>query len=362
MSTTEASAPMEPGLEICRVKRPVLRTLACLLAVVLEGVLCLLLAGDAAAQEPQRRKGDPPANRRTFRLDYQATVADVPPGALVRVWVPVPQSNEHQDIELLARQLPATGRTAVEPKYGNKILSFDASPAEGGDMAFHLSMRVTRREIRLPRPSGGPPAVAQIPDDQRTLFLSANQKVPLEGRPLELLATVSLPEDKLARARVLFDRVDQHVRYDKSRPGFGNGDVLWVCDSRFGNCTDFHSLFMSLARSQGLPTRFEIGFALPRRRGEGSIDGYHCWAMFHVAEYGWLPVDISEADKDPAMRDYYFGNLTEDRVVFTVGRDIDLVPPQAAPPLNYFVYPHVEVDGKPLANDQLRLRFTYSDL
>ena len=44
-----------------------------------------------------------------------------------------------------------------------------------------------------------------------------------------------------------------------------------------------------------------------------------------------MPVDISEANKNPKMKDYYFGNLTEDRVTFTTGRDIDLVPEQSRP-------------------------------
>jgi hypothetical protein len=61
------------------------------------------------------------------------------------------------------------------------------------------------------------------------------------------------------------------------------------------------------------------------------------------------------------MKDYYFGNLTENRVTFTTGRDIDLVPQQAGAPLNYFVYPYVEVAGKPLPQDQIRLAFSYDD-
>ena len=128
--------------------------------------------------------------------------------------------------------------------------------------------------------------------------------------------------------------------------------MLWVCDSRFGNCTDFHSLFISLARSRGLPARFEIGLPLPSKRGEGNIGGYHCWALFHHDQKGWVPVDISEADKHPEMKEYYFGNLTENRVTFTTGRDINLVPKQDGGPLNFFVYPYVEVNGKPLAQEQ----------
>jgi len=62
---------------------------------------------------------------------------------------------------------------------------------------------------------------------------------------------------------------------------------------------------------------------------------------------GWIPVDISEANKNPSLRDYYFGNLTENRVGFTVGRDLTLVPKQDGSALNFFVYPYVEIDGKP---------------
>jgi hypothetical protein len=47
------------------------------------------------------------------------------------------------------------------------------------------------------------------------------------------------------------------------------------------------------------------------------------------------------------MSAYYFGNLTADRVVFSTGRDITLVPKQEGPPVNYLIYPYDEVDGKP---------------
>ncbi|MFQ5732583.1 MAG: transglutaminase-like domain-containing protein, partial [Planctomycetaceae bacterium] len=196
----------------------------------------------------------------------------------------------------------------------------------------------------------------------RKRFLAPNAKVPLDGKPLELLAGLKLPNEGLGLGRKLYNRVDAHMKYDKSKPGYGHGDVLWACDSRSGNCTDFHSLFISLARSKGLPARFEIGFPLPKNRRSGTIGGYHCWAHFFVENHGWVPVDISEADKNPDRKDYFYGNLTEDRVAFTTGRDLELVPRQAGKPLNYFVYPYVEVDGKPWPKDKVQLRFGFEDL
>ena len=91
------------------------------------------------------------------------------------------------------------------------------------------------------------------------------------------------------------------------------------------------------------------------------MNGYHCWASFYVKENGWIPVDISEADKHPELKEYYFGNLTEDRVTFTIGRDIELVPRQTGPPLNYFIYPYVEVGGMALPAEQIHLQVSYDD-
>ena len=72
-------------------------------------------------------------------------------------------------------------------------------------------------------------------------------------------------------------------------------------------------------------------------------------------------MDISEANRNPEMKDYYFGNLTEDRVQFTIGRDIDLVPRQSSKALNFFIYPYVEVDGQPYAAENVLRRFAYED-
>ena len=189
------------------------------------------------------------------------------------------------------------------------------------------------------------------------VFLGSNSKIPVKNIPIQW----KLAADKFVLAKQIYDRVDQHVRYDKSKPGYGNGDVLWVCDSRFGNCTDFHSLFIAMARASNIPARFEIGFPLPSDKSAGDIGGYHCWASFYDTKRGWFSVDISEADKHPDLKDYYFGHLTADRLRFTIGRDIDLIPQQKAPALNYFVYPHVEINGQVVDRERLELKFSFAD-
>ena len=177
-------------------------------------------------------------------------------------------------------------------------------------------------------------------------FLEPDRRVPINGRIKELAdENTRGKQGTVEKAHALYDFVFQTVRYDKSGTGWGRGDSLWVCDAKHGNCTDFHSLFISLARAEGIPARFEIGFPVSNGT-EGTIPGYHCWAQFFVNGIGWVPVDISEAWKDPRKHDYFFGSVDANRVQFSVGRDLTLKPKQDGSPLNFFIYPYVEVDGK----------------
>jgi hypothetical protein len=48
--------------------------------------------------------------------------------------------------------------------------------------------------------------------------------------------------------------------------------------------------------------------------------------------------------------------------VFSVGRDLTLLPPQAGPPINFFVYPYVEVEGRPYPAERIRGDFRYKDV
>lgn len=296
---------------------------------------------------------------RTFDFVYEVTVNELEPGKNARVWIPVPSTSAEQDIRIEAMSLPVKGQLNQDKIYGNRILYFEAPAGTDGRIKFRLTYRVTRREVRT---DGLPEKFFKVqPEEKITRFLEADTKVPVGGRPLELLKDKKLPPFQLAAARLFYDVVNQHMRYSKEGKGWGQGDAVWACDSKYGNCTDFHSLFISLARSHKIPSKFEIGFPLPTERGAGKVGGYHCWAWFLPDRKGWVPVDISEANRNPKMADYYFGNLTENRVALSTGRDIELVPRQAGKLLNFFIYPHVEVDQRPLPVDQISTAFSYQD-
>jgi transglutaminase-like putative cysteine protease len=299
----------------------------------------------------------PPPRSRTFQFTYDVTVTGLKPGQLARIWVPVPPAaTDEQTVTIEKVAVPRGARTLTEPRYGNRMVYVKAKASAAGKVPLKMVYRVVRREVKG---QTGKKSKDKAPLER---FLQPDALVPVDGKPLDLIKGKELPKGSLDKARLFYDVVNKHMRYSKEGKGWGRGDAAWACDSKYGNCSDFHSLFISLARSQKIPAKFEIGFPLPAKRGSGEVAGYHCWAFFRPEGKAWVPVDISEANKNPKMRDYYFGNLTEDRVTFSTGRDIDLVPRQAGKPLNFFIYPYVEVGGKEYPQDKVVRKFSFRDV
>ena len=336
------------------------------------GVLLLLLAlcagcapdvqGDVSEVDhsPSRSTGIVPEPlRRQFRFVYGATLTQIEPRTEIRVWLPVPQSNHDQQITAEDIKLPTDHQETIEKRFGNKLFYFAAQANEHGEVPIEVSYRVDRIELLAHHSE---PAE----DSDNEMYLASSRLMPVADQlRIELLGKDSPSGTTMDIARHLYEAVDNHMRYDKplDRPGWGRGDAVWACGNGYGNCTDFHSLFISAARNLKIPSRFEIGFMIPPRSAAGSnsgtIGGYHCWAKF-LSNRFWVPVDISEADKHPDQKEYYFGNLTADRVTFTSGRDLELEPPNAAGPVNFLVYPYAEIDGRP--HESFRKEFRYEAL
>ncbi|MFY9551119.1 MAG: transglutaminase domain-containing protein, partial [Thermoanaerobaculia bacterium] len=291
-------------------------------------------------------QGSAPANR-SFEAVYVATVEAVPAGLhRLEVWIPLPVSTASQEIRDVRVESPYPGSTRRERENGNSYFYFSVDDPRPGPLEIRVRFQAERSEIvRAARTGGDSPTGESL---QR--YLQPERFVTLSPRVRELARRITWGHDTAeSKARAIYDYVVNTMVYDKTVPGWGQGDTERACDVQKGNCTDFHSLFMSLARAEGIPARFVIGFPL-KKDAEGTIPGYHCWAEFYLPGKGWIPVDASDASKatDPRRRDYLFGNLDPDRIQFTTGRDLRLDPPPCAETLNYFIYPYAEGDGNAL--------------
>jgi transglutaminase-like putative cysteine protease len=268
-----------------------------------------------------------------FEFIYRAKLPEITSPA--RLWLPLATSDTFQRVEVKNIIAPGPWRELDEREHRNKVLFLKAGPADTGK-TVEIRYQVKRFEkseyaVREPLPQE---------------YLHPERLVPTNAtfRTIARQVTRGKKTD-LARARALYDHVIEKLRYAKYGPGWGRGDAVYACDVRTGNCSDFHAYFIALARAIGLPARFAIGAAIPSERNDGGIDGYHCWAEFY-ADGKWVPVDVSEADKNSRLADYYFGHHPANRFELSKGRDLIVEPKPDSGPINFLAYPVMEMDGK----------------
>lgn len=301
---------------------------------------------------------------RHFTFHYAFTVKNVTPGERVRVWIPLAHSDQFQDVKVTAKSGDLALKQFQQSQYGNEVLYAEAAKADKEEYKFSVDYTVVRREHVVlvdGKPAPGLLPRRSSPKLELARDLEPDRLVPITGIPADLAVEKTRgATTQLEKARDIYDYVFRTMKYDKSGTGWGHGDTLWACDSKHGNCTDFHSVFISMARSQKIPAHFQIGFPLPEDKTSAEIPGYHCWAEFYIASIGWIPVDISEAWKHQEKQDYFFGAHDANRFQLTQGRDLTLTPAQDGPPLNYFVYPYVEVAGEEYPN--VSIAFSFADM
>jgi transglutaminase-like putative cysteine protease len=280
-----------------------------------------------AADEPGIVKGSD-----EFEFVYRVKLPEIRGDA--RLWIPLAKTDAFQTVTQEEISIPLKWEKVEDREYGNEIYVLHPEVADSGKR-IELRYRVVRKEKTA--------YAAKAEEPLR--FLRPEKLVPINDtfKTLAEQATAGKTDDR-DRAKALYNHVLGRMRYDKSGAGWGKGDAVHACDARAGNCSDFHAYFIALSRSIGIPARFAIGATIPADKNEGPIEGYHCWAEF-FADGQWVPVDISEAWKNPKLADYYFGHNPANRFELTKGRDLIVDPPPASGPINFLAYPLLEMDG-----------------
>lgn len=277
---------------------------------------------------------------RSFEFSYSTSIPAPAGTEKLEIWIPVASDDPGvQDVEVQSWKTSAgLVQMTKDAVYGNRMLHVLVEQPKG-TTAVTWTAKVTRY---------GDVGQGRLPGNAR--YSQASSMIPLDGTARELAQKLGVTDasmDATTRAKRIYDDVLSEMKYDKSGIGWGRGSfehATTVCE---GNCTDFHSRFIGVARAAGMPVRFTMG--IPLKDGKSSYNSYHCWA--HYLDDGrWKPVDISEADKvadtDPAKAQWFFGNLDPNRISLSFGRDVPLAPAAKSGPRNYFVFPYAEADGR----------------
>ena len=330
----------------------------------------LALAGAAAAAAPAPRSA-------TFeaRNEFKITV---PEGAKkIRMWFAMPQDDPAQKVKGFKVEAPFPHQVTTDSA-GNKQVYFELDAPAQKQFAVVETFTVTRREQLSGVDAAKAKSITNADRERLKEFLAPNTYVVINDRIRTLAkGIVGTEENPVVVARKLYDwelkNIDYWVKDPANKKASPVGSTEYCLNTGTGNCTDFHSLWASLARARGIPTRIIYGsFFKAELDGQDADQSYHCWPEFFVPGMGWVPHDVAVADifsgdfkttpendklvrlttgdgyhgADQSKVDYYFGNIDERRVTWSRGRDLTLSPKQDGGSVNALPKAYVEVDGK----------------
>ncbi len=278
----------------------------------------------------------------------------------VKLWLPYPMSDADQDVTSVIISGNYGSESVLRAKaFGNTLL-FTAWAGTAPSRKLTYSFDVKRSE-RTTRDFSG----KELPLSRREFqdYLTTDLDRTTKEKVKALAASITKnKKTSLAKARAIYDWVVDNMHRDPDVKGCGLGQIDRLLQTKGGKCIDISSVFVVLARTADVPAREILGIRIPKGKEGDMTKSQHCWAEFYRPGYGWIvvdPADVTKARLEQKLsqeqlkpvREYYFGAVDENRIVFGLGRGIVLNPPQTGEPLNYFMYPYAEVDGKALNED-----------
>jgi len=260
------------------------------------------IAGGAIALLPAPALAALPEAARRFDVTTEVDIAALGPEA-AHLWLPV-----FQDDRACQRDLGATfetngkARLVRDSATGARMLHAQWQPGQT-DRRIVVTQHLATWERVSQRGTLG--------TSDRARYTRATALVPTDGLAASTARTiVGERRDPRAQVRALYDWMVANTWRDPATPGCGPGNVTAMLrDQRFaGKCVDLSRLFVSFARSLGIPAREVYGLRLAPSalfkslgRGPDVTGAQHCraevWLEDAPGRGAWFALDPADVRK-----------------------------------------------------------------
>ncbi len=230
--------------------------------------------------------------------------------SMLSVLLPLPQTNMYQTV---VQTDYGDGTLCNIAESSDKYVRFQRTNVSENTLTFGITTKLIHHEVHID--------FAQVDDDvpydTSSIEYQRHTGATTEGSVAPGNAIITNVGDSLWAlssgivdyAQRCYDYVAQNFSY--LNPNTGIHPVSQVLAAGGGDCGNLSSIFVSLLRHKGIPSRHVVSYF--------SNGGTHVWAEFMIQDFGWIPVDVTYHMSDPTGN--YFGHNDYNAVV--VGFDVD---------------------------------------
>lgn len=298
----------------------------------------------------------------THEVDFSVVVTPPYHCHVLKVWIPVPQSDVAQQIsEGRFSTFPMQVKPQInsEPVYGNRFAYFEFHDPKGAQIIRHrFKAKVWNLRWNL-----DPESVQDVESWTKSFQPYLRPQFLSDEKQFDALLKQIVPKRRgiVTDLASIFQWIDGNLTYDHVNASL-KADANHAISERRGHCSDYHGLCATMGRALGYPTRVTYGLALYPKNSPS-----HCKVEAFLPPYGWVSFDLSETQKmikkilahdglsgaeketlAAAARKRLLSGFRENSwLLLTKGTEYDLVP-KATQPVRVVRTAYVEADGQPL--------------
>lgn len=271
-------------------------------------------------------------NKRTYVIRYSAEISKIKASGAnsIYLWIPKPLESASQRA---VKAIQSSEKPTVDNFRGLMLYHFKDS-RDGQSLKVSHDFILSAYEIETqPKPDAMKAVDKSSP--VRAAFTGAEPEIPADSPEVAKAAAGIVGKEKnpWRQAKLVYDWIQKDVSIRAEEDG---GDALSALSSTSGDAYSVAMLYVALCRSLDIPCAPVSGVWVDSGRAAHP----HWWAEFFVDGLGWVPVDPAFGAALPRgfegsaargegfdSRAFYFGNLDNDRIVFS--RGIAALTPQA---------------------------------
>lgn len=253
-------------------------------------------------------------NPERIKLTYQLTVPanKLPAGEIIKCWLPYPRDGYERQ-KLISFNSP-DNHTIADNSYLQRSVYFEKPALTDEPTQFSYELILENKAIDFNVDSSLVKEYVKNSDYQkftseRSPHIVFTEKI--KNLSAEIIGAETNP---YLKAKKIFKWINDNIPWAGARE---YSTILNISDycltNMHGDCGIKTLLFMTLARYNGIPTKWQSGWML--HPGHKNL---HDWCEAYFEGYGWVPVDQSFAlveSDDERVKYFYLGGIDQYRFI-----------------------------------------------
>lgn len=227
-----------------------------------------------------------------MKVKYKVTLKPnaVPDGELVRCWLPFPREDEPRQTEIALIAVNDANYIISPEEYAHRTVYMQKKAKKNEPLTFEIefSYRSAAEWFALeaqkiqPYDTGSDLYKKYTAERLPHIVFSDSIKAISER-------IVGDEKDPYRKVKKIFRWIDETFPWAGAREYSTIPAIpAYVLDSKHGDCGQVTLLFITLARYNGIPARWQSGFMMH----PGSLN-LHDWGAYYLEGIGWVPIDQS---------------------------------------------------------------------